>query len=272
MIHPAIQKAAPNDPERQRLLAAILAEVLGSDAAAVELSFTGVIVDSIGRKRHYRDGKQVAGPPDAEATPAKPIKPADRTDPRVQQQIRGRQQRRAVAEKVSGAAQAVARPVKAAGDAVAYAAKKVGEAAWKALPAPVQKGVSTLYKIVQKIEHGLEAVVRGSETMVRQVCKERGLSDKHAISAARWAGLVNMASRWSYNVPVVHTALEAAGWATGGAAFAAAKAGYYVPVGSLCYLAYSLARNPLAVSRAAQKLFAGNASSAAPKGASHATA
>lgn len=124
--------------------------------------------------------------------------------------------------------------------------KRLGDRAWNALPPRVQNTITA-------VEHKLNTVYDASQKMVTQVARERGLNVEHVARVAKIAATVDLVARWTVNIPIVHEGLHLTG--IGGAAgFMAAKVGYYIPVGSLAYLGYSTAVNPLATIRAARSI------------------
>lgn len=121
----------------------------------------------------------------------------------------------------------------------------------------LRKKVRAVAKVVAAVEHKMEKVVSGSQKLVEQVAEEQNLPPLVKKIAVNGAKILDLSMRWTFNIPIVHHAIEAAEVAAGPAGFVLAKVGYYLPVGSLAFLAVSTATNPLATLRAAKKLLAG---------------
>lgn len=79
---------------------------------------------------------------------------------------------------------------------------------------------------------------------VASLAKERGLSEEQADRAAKVVAVIDQALAWTTTFPAVTAA-------TGNPALG--KAASFLPMGSMCYVAWSTARNPLATWRAARK-------------------
>lgn len=165
---------------------------------------------------------------------------------------------------LSGIGSTIASGVKAAidtGKAVAAGAKEavgfgklltavVGRTAFDKLPRPMQKAVTLLYKGVKAVEHGLEYPYKMSQALAKEVARERGLDDKQVARVGKILGVIDGVTRWTNWGPLhyVNHALEVAA----GPGMLISKASYYVPIGSLAYIAGSTATNPFATIRAAR--------------------
>jgi hypothetical protein len=118
-----------------------------------------------------------------------------------------------------------------------------------------RKKLRSLAGKVAAVEHFLSSFKSASQDLVERVAKERGATPEVAARAKKIATVADAAAAWTVNVPAAAAGLSAAG--VGGVAGAAlSKVAYYLPVGSLAYLAYSTSRNPLATLRAARKAVA----------------
>lgn len=108
------------------------------------------------------------------------------------------------------------------------------------LPRPVRWAVAGVY-------HAAFATYTAAQKAARAVAAERGLSPEHVEQVTHALQAADLVCGGKL--------LPMAVAAAGGAAVAPAAA--FVPVGSLAYLAYSTARDPYAVGRAAKKAVAG---------------
>lgn len=106
------------------------------------------------------------------------------------------------------------------------------------------------------VEHRAQKLNHAARSMVEEVVRQRGLDPEKGEKVRKVAGIIDTALSWTINIPLAHAGLEAAGM-HGLGSFVAAKVGFYVPVASIGYLAYSTLRNPMAAFRAASALFKG---------------
>lgn len=110
----------------------------------------------------------------------------------------------------------------------------------------IDKQVSRLPKPLEKTVRGTYAVAMASYSIaqkaVAEVAKERGLPPEHIDTVTKWCSAVDLVGGGK-GFPM---ALKAAG--LGGFALA----GSFVPIGSLSYLAFSTAKDPMATYRAAK--------------------
>lgn len=128
--------------------------------------------------------------------------------------------------------------ISAASSAAKTKMTAAGKAAYARLPKPAQRAVDAgLW-----VEHQLEGLYAGGQEMAKAVAKERGLSEEHVERVGRVLGWADGFSRWTGNIPLAHHLLEAVAHVGGPAGFALAKAGYYLPVASLAYMGYHVAR------------------------------
>lgn len=133
------------------------------------------------------------------------------------------------------------------------AATAVGKAIWGKLPAPVQTSLAAVYHAGKAVEHGLESVYHAGQKAALAIAKERGYSEEQTAKLGKVLGIADGVARWTTNVPGVHHALHVLAHVGGPVGFLASKAGFYVPVASLAYVAQSTLRNPFATIRAARK-------------------
>lgn len=115
------------------------------------------------------------------------------------------------------------------------------------------------------IEHGLESVKHATHALVHQVATERGFPEHQVEKVAGVCATLDALAAWTVNIPLTHEYLHQQHHIGGWAGFALAKIGYFVPVASVAYCAYSTVRNPLAMARAAYKVVAGHGSHGAAK-------
>lgn len=123
------------------------------------------------------------------------------------------------------------------------AAGRFGEAAWASLDDDDRRVLSGAYAVGRWVARRAETLLSKGRQLSGEIARERGLSDEQAARVERVVGLVDTIAAWTVNVPVT-AAL------TGNPL--AGKAAGLMPVASMAYLAYSTARNPLAVLRAAK--------------------
>lgn len=130
-----------------------------------------------------------------------------------------------------------------------------GKAAYDRLPGWARKVVDW----GQAAEHALEGAYNAGRELAVEVARERGLSDEHADRVGRVLAWADGIQRWTTNIPAAHEAIHTLAHIGGPVAFVGAKAGYYVPVASLAYVGYSMARaaaggrNPVGLVRAARE-------------------
>jgi hypothetical protein len=130
-----------------------------------------------------------------------------------------------------------------------------GKAVYDKLPAPAQKAVD----IGQAVEHRLEAAYAAGQDLAKSVAAELGHGPEHVERVGRILAVADGAARWTANIPVLHHLIEVMAHVGGPVAFIGAKAGYYVPVASLAYVGYHMARaalagvNPLDLIRSARE-------------------
>jgi hypothetical protein len=135
----------------------------------------------------------------------------------------------------------------------------IGQALYDRLPRPAQLAVSGVAYLGNVVHHALDVGKEAAQRLALEAASERGLSDEHVEAVGKVARLVDGFLAWTTNVPVVHHVLERrvpehAAHLSGPLGFAIAKMGFFVPIGSLAYLAVSTAANPLATARAAWKV------------------
>lgn len=134
---------------------------------------------------------------------------------------------------------------------------KVGKGVWDRLPSKVQGALGVLHGAYHWVENQLEKPYIAAQKVTKEAMKQRGLPDTHIEKISRIIAGADYISRWTGNIPGAHAAIHALEIASGGLGIALSKVGFYVPIGSLAYLAYSTARNPLATYRAAKNLITG---------------
>lgn len=129
------------------------------------------------------------------------------------------------------------------GAATKAAASRLGEAAWASLNPDEQRLFTQAYAVGKWLLHHAETGMRAGKAVAIEAARQRGLSSEAAKRVGRVVGIVDTIASWTVNVPAttVLTGNPLAGKAAG-----------LLPVGSMAYLAYSTARNPLATLRAAK--------------------
>lgn len=162
------------------------------------------------------------------------------------------------------------------GAALKRVSKLVGKEVWDRLPTKAQKllaGIGHLLghvgKFLLKIEHGLEETKHFFQKMAVEAAKQRGLPAKHVEKVAKGCAVVDTILAWTVNIPILHDVLHHVAHIGGGAGFVLAKLAFYVPVGSLAYLAVSMAKNPLATIEAAFQTLKGHDHGAHPEESGH---
>jgi hypothetical protein len=130
-----------------------------------------------------------------------------------------------------------------AGQAAKQVAQRIGQAAWSKLPPKVQHSLARTWSAAKRVEHiAMKGFTKGKE-LAMAVASERGLSREHVEKVGKIIAIADQALTWS-------GATFAAGAAVGGVL--TGKVAAYLPVASLAYVAYSGARNPFALVRAAR--------------------
>lgn len=163
-----------------------------------------------------------------------------------------------VSSEISKAKQTVvAAVVKLAGDVTEGTERiwtKLRVAVMKVTNPKTRKRLKAVARIAAAVEHQLDRFSSGTQGMVEKVTEQRNLSPKTKDRVVKWTKRMDFALKWTANIPVASHVIHAAEVATGPAGFVLAKMGYYLPVASLSYLAYSTARDPMATLRAAGSL------------------
>jgi hypothetical protein len=147
----------------------------------------------------------------------------------------------------SPAAKAEAEALKAAGGrvgAVKAAAARLGGAVWSSMSEDEQWVAARAYAVGKWVLHRAETGLRKGNQWAVESARARGLSDEQATKVGKVLGVIDTVAAWTVNVP-------AATLATGNPLVG--KAAGLFPVASAAYLAYSAARDPLAVVKAAWK-------------------
>ncbi len=141
---------------------------------------------------------------------------------------------------------------KAAG---AYAREKanVRRGYEKVTPRPVKAALSALAHVYHALEHPLKASYEAGQRAALAVAREKGLNQHEVDRLAKTLGMVDGALRWTGNVPAAHEMIAALSSLGGPVTFGAAKLGFYVPVGSLAYVATSAVTDPAATISAARR-------------------
>jgi len=129
---------------------------------------------------------------------------------------------------------------------------------WDSLTPHEQK----LFQMVAVAEHVLATVPKKVQELAARVCREQGLDEDTCSGVQTAAKIADMVAGWTVNIPFAHNLLHSVGvdHKIGEAAtFLVAKVGYYLPIGSLCYLAdqslkATMRGDPLALIRAAKKM------------------
>ena len=122
-------------------------------------------------------------------------------------------------------------------------AGRVGQSVWDSLPEHEQMVLAGAYAVGKWVLRRAETLLVKGKQMAREAAKERGLSDDQVERVARLIGIADAIASWTVNVPAVTLATGNVGLG---------KVAGLMPVASMAYLAYSTARNPLAVLRAAK--------------------
>lgn len=231
----AVDNAGTFDPKSAKLREQL-------DMAILEAGYTGTITDKGGRKRKYVDGKPVAMGGAAATTGAQAKKKAKAVAaggghaPEVQKAGR------------MAAVKAAYAGIKSAGIKVKSAAGRVGKAVWDKMPKPAQKTAATAYHVGHFVLHKAEAGIRAGKAFALEVARQRGLPEAHVESVGRVLGIADNIAAWTVNMPATLAA-------TGSVKLA--KAASFLPLASMAYVAYSAARNPFAVARAAKAALTG---------------
>lgn len=113
------------------------------------------------------------------------------------------------------------------------------------------------FKFGAAVHHALEIPHHAAHAMVKKVAEERGFSPEHVKEVAQTIATHDLILGWTIKIPIAHGMIDAAEIMPEGdhySGLALAKVGYYFPVAALGYLAYSAARNPLAMVRAAKRM------------------
>lgn len=107
------------------------------------------------------------------------------------------------------------------------------------------------------VEHAAESFKYATQAVAKQVAHERGYPPEQVERVAKACAVADGVLAWTVNIPLMHEYLHSEHHIGGWAGFGLAKLGYFMPVASLAFCAYSTVRNPLAMCRAAAKLVAG---------------
>jgi hypothetical protein len=159
-----------------------------------------------------------------------------------------KQRREAVTQTVRQAAQQVARsaagiaaaaPEKMRAVATALSTKYAGlkDKAFQSLPQSAQIGITKALAVAHAIEKPLEKFYHGGQKAAESVARAYGLNESQVAALGQVLGAADAVSRWTANVPVLHEALHVVAHVGGPAGFVAAKAGFYLPVASLAFVA-----------------------------------
>ena len=130
-------------------------------------------------------------------------------------------------------------------DAVVGALGKAGAAIMARLPAQMQVAILTTIdgakSIVHSLEHYPEAAFKGIQKTALDLARARGLNEEQVGRLQTVLKTADAVAANVTNIPIVHHLVESMELLSGGAAFAAAKVGYYTPVASLAHIGYSSA-------------------------------
>lgn len=212
---------------------AVLEEI---DRTMEEAGFTGMLTDKAGRKRHYVNGKQVAGgaasttgaqaKKKAKAAAAAPA-PAQHTPQQVQH-----------------VKATVAQQVKAAALKMKDVRDRFGAAIWDKLPAPAQKAAEFAYRTGHFLLHKAESGLAAGKGLALEVARQKGKSDEHVERVGRILAVADNALAWFVNMPAT---LAVTGSIT------TAKVSSFLPLASMAYVAFSYVTNPLATIKGARQ-------------------
>lgn len=247
----------------------------------VKSGFTGERTDSANRKRCYRDGHLV---PCAQGGAAgeEELQRQEEAGVRRSQRVERGDSRRAAREARQrfwgGPGGQAIRAAGGVSGALKKGAALVGMHVWNSLPTRAKKAVGIASTVGAHVEHVLDGISTGSQKLVEKVARARGLDRVQAKKLRRWCTLADGIARWTANIPASHHGIEqlmhglgmpdmefteqlvpdnvpVVGGLKVTGAFLGAKLGYYVPVGSLAFLGYSTARNPVKTMKAAWDFF-----------------
>ena len=140
---------------------------------------------------------------------------------------------------------------------IGSAVKWLGKAAYAKLTIVEREIFDAGYGAVKWIEHALESFKRTTQQLATTVAQERGFPQDRVERVAHAVAAADASLAWTINIPLAHQYLHEAHHIDGWAGFGLAKIGYFLPTASLAYCAYSTARNPLAMARAAWKVLTG---------------
>lgn len=205
--------------------------------------FSGRQTDSLGRTICYQNGHRVS----CGGQSSSKVKPRGRpatTEAEAARQQRTAEVKEAVQAAVLHAAGKAGYAVLSSRQAAQDVASRIGKATWTNLPETAQNVLAITWRGAKALEHVAMTAFRKGREVSLEVAKDKGLPPDRAERLAKMLATTDMVLAWTVNMPAAYALTGSMG---------VAKVSSWLPVASLCYLAYASVPNPFRTLKAARR-------------------